>query len=404
MKSAATLDLASWSSTPLSRQVLVNRTGTDEMCLPCLPGVLLESLAYTADPKSLHDRLDFTSNNTQLPQPISAPIGGVGVASETSAGVHMAARSESAAATASLQLIAASEGTSALARYIEAASSTATRRAYRGDLDDFLRWGGHVPCTQGNISAYIADRAQIHSPFTVARRVVGISRAHTSQGFPDPAKTDLVRAVLRGVRRTHGKPQRRAAPLLREDVLALLDTLQGKKGIRDRALILVGFAAALRRSELVGLDVEHLEFVKEGMLVQLLRSKTDQDGTGRKIAVPYGRTVACPVMAVKNWLDVAAIQTGPVFRSVNKSGRVAPQRLSAEAVSLIVKAGTKSLGLPAETYSGHSLRAGLVTSAAKAGVSIFKIQEQTGHRSQSMLMRYIRDANAFEDNASGLLL
>jgi site-specific recombinase XerD len=288
--------------------------------------------------------------------------------------------------------------------FVSAAIAPATRRAYQGDLKDFFSWGGCVPCPPDTVAEYIASRALIHSPFTIARRVVGISRAHTSLDLPDPSKSDLVRAVLRGLRRSEGKPQRQVAPVLREDLFLMLDQMRGIKGTRDRALLLVGFAAALRRSELVGVNVEDLLFCKEGVLVNLPRSKTDQVGDGRKIAIPFGRTSACPVKAVIRWMEVAAINTGAVFRSINKAGVVSPSRLTDQSVALIVKDYARALGLPADAYSGHSLRAGLVTSAAKAGVSLVKIQQQTGHRSVSMLTRYIRDAQVFENNAAGLLL
>ncbi len=184
----------------------------------------------------------------------------------------------------------------------------------------------------------------------------------------------------------------------------MLDKMHGIRGIRDRALVLIGFAAALRRSELVALDVEDLHLESEGVLIHLRRSKTDQTGRGRKVAIPYGRTAACPVKAIRLWLDEADIETGAIFRGVDKAGRVATSRLTDQSVSLVVKRCVRAIGLPADQYSGHSLRAGLVTSAARAGVSLPKIQEQTGHRSVAMLTRYIRDARLFENNAAGLLL
>lgn len=254
------------------------------------------------------------------------------------------------------------------------------------------------------LAQYIAERAQIHSPFTIGRRVVGIGRAHSSLGLPDPSKTDLVRSVLRGLRRTTGKPQRRATPILRDDLFMLLSQMRGLKGIRDQALLLIGFAGAFRRAELVGLDVSDLQFVTEGLLIHLRRSKTDQIGEGRNIAIPFGRTSACPVKALQQWIEASSITHGPIFRSVSKSGVVSGSRLSDQSVSLIVKSYANGIGLPPEKYSGHSLRAGLVTSAAKAGVSLTKIQEQTGHRSIAVLTRYIRDAQVFENNAAGLLL
>jgi site-specific recombinase XerD len=291
-----------------------------------------------------------------------------------------------------------------VAAYISASLADNTRKAYRQDLEDFQHWGGSLPCTPEILAAYIADQAHSLSPYTITRRVVGISRAHVSQGFSDPAKTDLVRTVLRGIRKKHGKPQRQVAPLLKQDLLSILPLMQGTKGIRDRAMILLGFAAALRRSELVALDTQDLQFVKEGLVIHLRRSKTDQHGQGRNIAVPYGRTSACPIKAVQIWLEHSCISTGSIFRSVNKGGLVQPERLTTQSVALILKGYAQAAGLNPKEISGHSLRSGLVTSAAQIGVAAHKIQQQTGHRSMEMLHRYIRDANLFENNPAGLLL
>jgi site-specific recombinase XerD len=198
--------------------------------------------------------------------------------------------------------------------------------------------------------------------------------------------------------------QRQVSPLLKQDLLSILSLMRGTKGIRDRALLLLGFAAALRRSELVALDVRDLSFVSEGVVVHLRRSKTDQESEGRKIAVPYGRTSACPVRALQHWLEHAQINDSAIFRSVSKSGKVAHDRLSAQSVALILKDYARGAGFKVSAISSHSLRSGLVTSAAQAGVAAHKIQQQTGHRSTEMLVRYIRDANLFENNAAGLLL
>ena len=302
----------------------------------------------------------------------------------------------------SLQLIAGLGG--AVASYVNAAVANNTRRAYRQDLDDFHRWGGVIPCSPEVLAAFIADRAEKISPHTLARRVVGISRAHVSQGLRDPSKNDLVRTLLRGVRRIHGKPQRQVAPLLRADLLSILPLMVGTKGLRDQALILMGFAAALRRSELVALDVQDLEFVREGLVVLLRKSKTDQEGEGRKVAIPYGRTSACPVKAVKLWLEQSHIEDGAIFRPISKAGAISENRLTAQSVALIVKRYARAAGLAASAFSGHSLRAGLVTSAAQAGVATHRIMAQTGHRSVEMVNRYIRDADIFMDNAVGSVL
>lgn len=288
--------------------------------------------------------------------------------------------------------------------YVNAALADNTRRAYQQDLADFNKWGGIVPCTPETLATYIAGRATTLSPHTITRRVVGISRAHTSKGLSDPAKNDLVRAVLRGVRRNHGKPQRQVAPLLRQDLLTLLAHMEGTKGIRDRAIVLLGFAAALRRSELVALDVCDLEFVNEGIVVHLRRSKVDKVGEGRKIAVPYGRTNACPVKAVQVWLGHARIVEDAIFRSIRKGGQVGHGRMTGQSVALILKKYVKMAGMPTSKFSGHSLRAGLVTSAAQFGVAVHKIQAQTGHHSLEMLSKYVRDANLFENNAAGQIL
>ena len=298
----------------------------------------------------------------------------------------------------------ATDGLSPVGLYVNAAIADNTRRAYQQDLRDFLKWGGAVPCSAEVLAEYIAARAETASAHTITRRIVGIGRAHVSQGYADPAKTDLVRTVLRGVRRVKGAAQRQVSPLLKSDVLAITEKMWGVRGVRDRALILLGFAAALRRSELVALDFADIEFVREGLVVHLRRSKTDQTAEGRKIGVPWGRTSACPVKAVESWLQLAHIESGPVFRSVNRAGVVGCNQLHAQSIALVLKDHAMAVGLNPAHISGHSLRSGLVTSAIQAGVPVHKIQQQTGHRSVEMLARYIRDAGLFESNASGAVL
>lgn len=303
------------------------------------------------------------------------------------------------------QLVAPAEPLPAsVLAYLNAAIADNTRRAYQQDLADFLGWGGGIPCLPETLAKFITDRAATLSSSTVSRRVVGISRAHTSIGYPDPAKNDLIRTLLRGIRRSHGRPQRQVQPLLRSDLNLLLPHMQGTKGLRDRAMVLVGYAAALRRSELVGIDVAHLAFVREGMVISLCRSKTDQEGTGRKIAVPWGHTSVCAVRAVKEWMAHVHIVEGPVFRAVDKGQHIRAERLTAQSVALVVKAYAAKAGLPANQYSGHSLRSGLVTSAAQVGVPAVQIMAQTGHRSMDMLTRYIRNANLFLNNPAGAVL
>jgi integrase len=288
--------------------------------------------------------------------------------------------------------------------YVAASMARNTRRAYQSDLRAFMAWGGTVPCVPETVVAYLVVHAAQFSPFTLHRRLVAIGRAHSILGHANPCKSELVRMTLRGIWRMHGRPQRQVQPMLREDVLAMLPHMKGPRGIRDRALILVGFAGAFRRSELVALQQSDIAFVKEGLTATIRRSKTDQEGIGRKVAIPYARSHACPVKALSAWLEHAAIRCGPVFRPVKKGGAIGRDALSPQSVALIVKQYASKAGLDIRDYSGHSLRAGLITSAAKAGVSTWKIREQTGHKSDAMLQRYIRDAGLFDGNAAGSVL
>lgn len=289
-------------------------------------------------------------------------------------------------------------------KYLHAALSENTRRGYQSDLAHFIAWGGSIPASPETICQYLAAHVGVLSPATLNRRIVSIGRAHTSQGLESPTKSDLVKATLRGIRRIVGTAQRQAAPAVKEHLIAMVDRLDGIKGIRDRALLLVGFAGAFRRSELVSLEYRDIEFVDQGLVVNIRRSKTDQEGQGRKVAIPYARGATCPVQSLKAWLSVSGIAEGPIFRPVTRHGKINLVALSTQAVAEIVKQRAKAIGLDPSKYSGHSLRAGLVTSAAQAGVSSWKIRQQTGHKSDSMLQRYIRDSQIFIDNAAGAVL
>jgi integrase len=177
----------------------------------------------------------------------------------------------------------------------------------------------------------------------------------------------------------------------------MLERLPGTRvGLSDRALLLVGFAGAFCRAELVSLDVADLEFSSAGLIVALRKSKTDQEGKSRRLGIPFGSSEAtCPVRSLQAWLETARIQEGPIFRPLDRFQRVRPTRLSAERVALIVKRRAKAVGLDPARYAGHSLRAGLATSAAAAGASERVIMSQTGHRSADMVRRYIREGSLF---------
>lgn len=283
--------------------------------------------------------------------------------------------------------------------------SPATLKAYRADLAHFQEWGGTIPATDAMVARYLAAYADQQAVSTLTRRLASISQAHARIGEDSPTGSPLVRATMRGIRRSRGVAQRQARPLLRDELFLVLDHLSDDvRGRRDRALLLVGFAGGLRRSELVGFDVADLETVRQGLILTLRRSKTDQEGHGRKIGIPLGKTRHCPVTAVSDWLNAAMIESGPMFRPVDRHDNVSPHRLSGEAVCLIVRKHLTAVGIEATGYSGHSLRAGFVTSAAQAGVANHRIRAQTGHASDTMLSRYIRDSELFAANAAGMVL
>lgn len=289
--------------------------------------------------------------------------------------------------------------------YVQAAIAENTRRAYQSDLRHFLEWGGTLPAMPNMIADYLAAHATSLSVATLIRRLAAISKAHTTQGLPSPTSSDLVRMTMCGIRRTHGKPQHQVAAAIKEDVLAMVAKLGTRpKDRRDRALLLIGFAGAFRRSELIAINVTDIDRVPQGIIITVNRSKTDQDGNGRKIGIPYARGVVCPVKALDDWLMISGITDGPVYRPVDRHGRITHARLSPEAVALVVKERARAAGLDPTRYAGHSLRAGLATSAAAAGVPVWKIRDQTGHASDAMLHRYIRSGELFVNNAAGALL
>ena len=295
--------------------------------------------------------------------------------------------------------------------YALAEKSEATRKAYRSDIRHFQDWcTDHAlqalpasPEAVADYLAHLADKGLKAS--TIGRRLAAVRYAHKLAGLATPTDSEHVKATLRGIRRVIGTAPDQKAPATAQVVLQMVqgcrpDTL---KGLRDRALLLLGFSLASRRSELVALDVADLEFAERGLKVTIRKSKTDQEGQGRTIAVPYG-SKACPVAAVRDWLEASGIQEGPVFRPVLKGGRMGAQRLSDRAVALVVKSHAEHAGLDPRAFSGHSLRAGMVTSAAEAGASIWKIMETSGHRTMDTVRQYVRNAELFQDHAlAGLL-
>jgi site-specific recombinase XerD len=287
--------------------------------------------------------------------------------------------------------------------------SLATRRAYRSDFGIFDTWCrargvSALPALPESVAAFLAhDLERGTRPSTLGRRIASIRYAHKLAGHPPPTDDERVKATMRGIRRTVGTAPQKKSPATAERVIAMtLAARTDLKGLRDRALLLFGFASAFRRSEIVALDCEDLEETELGLKVTIRHSKTDQEGLGQTIAVVRG-SVACPVSAMRAWLDAAGITMGPIFRSVRRGGHVGG-RLSAQSVAEIVKGYAERAGFDREQFAGHSLRAGFLTSAAKRGASIFKMMDQSRHRSVETLRGYVRDAEIFKEHAGAGLL
>jgi integrase len=234
--------------------------------------------------------------------------------------------------------------------------------------------------------------------------MAAIRHAHKLAGNEPPTSSEVVKATMRGIRRTAASASARKAPATADKVVAMVSAMgTDRKALRDRALLLLGFAGAFRRAELVALDVENLDFCEGGLRVFIRKSKTDQEGQGATVAIVPG-SITCPVAAVRTWIDAAGITAGPLFRSVNKGGSVRSRRLSDRAVAEVVKAAARRIGLNEAEFSGHSLRSGFLTSAAVRGASIFKMMDVSRHKSVDTLRGYIRDAELFRDHAgTGLL-
>ena len=298
--------------------------------------------------------------------------------------------------------------------YDRAARAEATWRAYRSDLKDSGRWCEAVglvalPASEKTVARYLVHLAEAgRRPATLSRHLAAISIAHQMAGYASPTRSHLARDRLSGIRRAVGVAQRKASPAMtleiRKMVRALPNDLHGR---RDRLVILLGFAAALCRSELAGLDVEDIRWVPEGIKVTIRRSKTDQEGEGAVVAVPYGSKLdTCPVRALRTWLDTTGLTEGAFIRGISRDMHIPVehrllQRISPESVSRIIARAARRADLdPNGIWTGHSLRAGLATSAAKAGVPDRVIMATTRHKSRASLDRYVRAGKRWEQVAA----
>jgi site-specific recombinase XerD len=295
-------------------------------------------------------------------------------------------------------------------RFASKSRARRTVEGYRSDWSRFKLWcqGRNLrslPTDPATIADYLTSAtsgAQARKAGTIGRWLSAISSAHTAAGQPDPTKVPAVQLVWQGIRRTIGTAQVGKSPVLVDQLRRMVAPLSNAPlDLRDRALLLLGFAGMLRRSEIVALDVADLAESEEGIKVTIRRSKTDQEGQGQTIGIPRGlHPETCPVLAVRRWLELATITDGPVFRQVRRGGHVQMARITPQVVALVVKYRAEAVGLEPVTLAGHSLRAGLATSAARAGVADRSIQRQGRWTSPAMVGRYVREAELFRENAA----
>lgn len=295
--------------------------------------------------------------------------------------------------------------------YAEASLSDATRRRYASAWRGFVRWciqhnAESLPVAPEVLAAYFADATM--RPQTLGVVSAAIRLAHTSQGHDDPTKAEAVRLTLRGIRRTHGvRTEGRRALRLAELRRILQACEDGFAGERDAALLLIGFVGGMRRSELASMDWSHLREEAEGLVLTIPRSKTDQEGAGRTVALPYGRSLlTCPVRTLKTWRTrVGALlstrvlpEPQAVWLSHKSLRRLPPSR-----IATVLQDRARGAGVDTSLLAAHSLRVGFATEAALAGASERAIARQTGHRDVKTLRKYIREGTVFSDNAAAKL-
>jgi integrase len=306
------------------------------------------------------------------------------------------------------------------AEFLRAARAQATRDAYASDWKQFTAWiESHgldpLPADPRMVALWASHmaRALKRRPSSIRRMLTAIGTIHRRAGHPNPCDHEIVREEMRGIANTLGVRPKRAAPLLIPHLEAIVSSMgDGLRAVRDRAIVLVGWSGAMRRSEIAGLRAEDLTFLDKGVSVLIRRSKTDQEGKGEHVALFYAtRTTLCPVRAIQAWMREAKITEGPLFVRLS-SHRTDPQiiadPLSPEMIRYVVQVWTERAAVQPEqigaVFSAHSLRAGFITEAARNGRAEWTIAKQSRHKSADVLRSYIRVADAFEGNAGEGLL
>jgi len=294
---------------------------------------------------------------------------------------------------------------------LQSSKATNTVRAYKSDFKDFGLF-----CAQNGLKALPSDPKIVslyltylstkdNKMSTLKRRLVSIGVIHKLKGHYLDTKHPSIIENIMGIKRRKGSIQKGKKPILINNLKLIIDVIDQEKNedikkLRDRSIILIGFSGGFRRNEIVALDYEDLDFVSEGLKIDIKRSKTDQFGEGSKKALPYfDNSQYCPVVSLQKWIKISKINSGSLFRRFSKGSKLSENRLTDQTVALLIKAYLQLAGIDSKNYSGHSLRSGFATSAAESGAEERSIMTMTGHKSTEMVRRYIKEANLFKNNA-----
>ncbi len=293
---------------------------------------------------------------------------------------------------------------------LKSSKANNTLRAYKSDFKDFgafcAKHGlNSLPSDPKIVSIYLTHLSKNSKISTIRRRLVSISMVHKLKGHYLDTKHPIITENLLGIKRTKGSVQKGKKPILINHLKSIINVIdeqnvQEIKKLRDRSIILIGFGGGFRRTELISIDHEDLEFVPEGLKINIKRSKTDQFGEGMTKGLPYfSNEIYCPVISLKRWLEISKIKSGPIFRRFSKGSLLTDKRLTDQSVVLLMKEYLNLAGIENKNFSGHSLRAGFATVAAESGADERSIMAMTGHKTTQMVRRYIREANIFKNNA-----
>ena len=286
-----------------------------------------------------------------------------------------------------------------------------TVRAYKSDFNDFglfcVQNGfKSLPSEPKIVSLYLTHLSTKDAKIsTLKRRLVSIGVIHKLKGHYLDTKHPSIIENIMGIKRRKGSIQKSEKPLLISSLRSIINVIAEQKNeqiknLRDRSIILIGFSGGCRRNEIVSLDYDDLEFVAEGLKINIKRSKTDQFGEGFTKALPFfDSSQYCPVVSVQKWIEISKINSGPLFRRFTKGSNLTENRLTDQTVALLIKEYLTLAGIDSKNYSAHSLRSGFATSAAESGVEERSIMAMTGHKTTEMVRRYIKEANLFKNNA-----